>query len=141
MKNRKAYYDFEMITEFEAGICLLGTEVKSIRLGNASFSDSYCFFENGELFLKNLHISEYKNGIKPHETKRDRKLLLTKRELRRIEKSIQEKGLTIVPLTLFFKDNLIKVKIAIARGKKAYDKRNSIKDRDNKRNLKNIEKL
>jgi SsrA-binding protein len=138
MKNRKAYFDYEMIQEFEAGICLVGTEVKSIRLGNASFSDSFCYFIDGELFLKNLHISDYKNAIKPHENKRDRKLLLTKRELIKIEKIIKEKGLTIVPLTLFFKDNLIKVKIAIARGKKDYDKRQTIKDRDNKRNLKNI---
>ena len=125
------------MTHYTAGIVLTGTEIKSIRAGKASFTDSYCSFINNELWLHNLHISEYQEGsYNNHEPKRDRKLLLTKRELRKINSKLNEKGTTIVPIVLFINENgYAKVEIALARGKKMFDKRESIKEKDNRRDM------
>jgi len=137
VKNKKASFEFEFIEEFVAGIVLFGTEIKSIRNGGTSFSDSYCYIRDGEIFVKNLHISEYKfASYNQHEPKRDRKLLLTKREIRKLKEKTQEKGLTIVPSKLFINERgLAKVVIQLARGKKLHDKRESIKDREIKRDI------
>jgi SsrA-binding protein len=117
---------------------LLGTEVKSLRNGRASFNDSYCIFNKGELWLKSLHISEYSHGtVNNHDPLRDRKLLLKKRELAKLEAKIKEKGYTIIPLRIFFTDKrLAKIEIGLGKGKKQYDKRETIKERDNDRELK-----
>lgn len=141
IKNRKANFEFSFIEELVAGIVLVGSEVKSIRNGAVSFSDSYCYVKNGEIFLKNLHISEYKNtSYNQHEPKRDRKLLLTKREIRKLKEKTTEKGLTIVPIKIFVNEKgLIKVTIALCRGKNTYDKRLSLKEKDLKREIKNTE--
>ena len=138
IKNKKASFEFEFLEEFVAGIVLFGSEVKSIRNGAASFTDAYCYINNNEIFLKSLHISEYKNAsYNQHEPKRDRKLLLTKREIKKLKEKTQEKGLTIVPTKLFVNDKgLIKVGIALARGKKLFDKRASIKRKDEERRMK-----
>ena len=137
IKNKKASFNYEFIEKYTAGIVLTGTEIKSIRDGKVSFTDSYCFFAGNELWIKGLHISEYSYGsYNNHLPKRDRKLLLNKKELKKIQKKIQEKGLTIVPVRLFINERgYAKVVIAIARGKAKYDKRQDIKDRDNKRDL------
>ncbi|HOK39265.1 MAG: SsrA-binding protein SmpB [Bacteroidales bacterium] len=141
-KNKKALYKFEIIEKLTAGIVLLGTEIKSIRQGKINFSDSYCTFRNGELWIIGLHISEYTFGTcNNHEPTRERKLLLTRRELSRLEKKVSEKGLTIVPLSLFINEKEIaKLEIALARGKKLHDKREDIKTRDNKRDLDRMSK-
>ncbi len=141
-KNKKAVYKFEIIEKFTAGIVLLGTEIKSIRQGKINFSDSYCTFREGELWIVGLHISEYSLGTcNNHEPLRDRKLLLTRRELLRLEKKVSEKGLTIVPLSLFINEKgIAKLEIALARGKKLHDKREDIKTRDNKRDLDRMSK-
>lgn len=117
---------------------LLGTEVKSLRDGRASFNDSYCIFNKGELWLKSLHISEYSHGtVNNHDPLRDRKLLLKKRELAKLEAKIKEKGYTIIPLRIFFNDKrLAKIEIGLGKGKKQYDKRETIKQRDSDRDLK-----
>jgi SsrA-binding protein len=137
IKNRKASFEYEIIESLEAGIQLVGTEIKSIRSGKANLTDSYCQFINDELFVKNLHISEYVLGTcNNHIAKRDRKLLLQKRELQKWQKKTRESGLTIIPLKLFLNDKgLAKLEIAICRGKKVYDKRESIKDRDVQRDM------
>ena len=132
LKNKKAYHNFEMIEYYSAGVCLSGTEIKSIRANKISFNDAYCYFVNGELFLKNFHISEYENGgYSNHDPKRDRKLLLTKKELRKLESKVNEGGLTIIPTRIFInKKGLAKFDIALAKGKKQRDKRNDILERD-----------
>lgn len=132
IKNKKALFKYEVIESYIAGICLIGTEVKSIREGKISFSDSYCFFDDKELILKNFHISEYDNGtFDKHEPLRDRKLLLTKKELRKLKEKVKDVGLTIVPIKIFINEkNLVKIDIALVKGKKQFDKRNSIKDKD-----------
>jgi SsrA-binding protein len=131
IKNKKAFFNYEVIEKETAGIVLVGTEVKSIISGNISFTDAYCDFVNDELWLKNFHISEYDKALDNHETKRDRKLLLTKNQLNKFRKKFEEKGLTIVPLVIFTNPKgLIKMDIALVRGKKQYDKRNSIKEKD-----------
>lgn len=136
LKNKKSYFEYEFLEEFIAGIVLFGSEVKSIRNGMVSFTDAYCFVFNDEIFLKNLHISEYKNSFENYDPKRERKLLLTKKEIKKIKSKSFEKGLTIIPTKIFSNDNgLIKVTIALARGKKLYDKRESIKKKELKRNL------
>jgi SsrA-binding protein len=137
IKNKKAYFEYFIIDEYVSGIQLLGTEIKSIRNGKVSISESYCSFINNELFLINSFINEYEFGnLRNHDAKRNRKLLLTKRELRKLKVSISEKGLTIIPLSMFINDKgLCKVKIGLAKGKKEHDKRDSIKDRDIKREL------
>jgi len=138
IKNRSAYHDYFIDDKYDAGMVLLGTEVKSLRDGRASFNDSYCIFDKGELWLKSLHISEYSHGTtNNHDPLRDRKLLLKKRELAKLEAKIKEKGYTIIPLRIFFNDRrLIKVEIGLGKGKKQYDKRETIKQRDNDRELK-----
>jgi len=135
IRNRKAEFEYFLLTKYTAGIVLSGTEIKSIRAGRASFSDTYCGFINNELWIHNLHISEYLAGsYNNHEPKRDRKLLLTKRELRKIQSKLNEKGTTIVPISLYINEQgYAKLDISLARGKKMYDKRESIKEKDNRR--------
>jgi SsrA-binding protein len=137
IKNKKASFRFEFIEKLTAGIVLTGTEIKSIRLGKANLADSYCFFRDHELWIRNMHIAEYEYGTYTnHDPYRERKLLLTRQELKRYEKKVNEKGLTIVVTRLFITDRgLAKVEIALARGKKEFDRREEIKRRDNKRNL------
>lgn len=138
IKNRQAYYEYFIDDKYEAGISLLGTEVKSLRAGKASFADAYCLFQDGELWLKSMHIAEYTHGnANNHDPLRDRKLLLTKRELKKWEAKIKEKGYTIIPLRLFMNDkNFMKVEIGLAKGKKLHDKRDSIKQKDTDREMK-----
>jgi SsrA-binding protein len=137
IKNKKAYFEYFLVEEFVAGIVLTGTEIKSIREGKASFADAYCAFIEGELFVRNLHISEYRLGTHyNHDPKRNRKLLLTARELKRLKTKSEEKGFTIVPVLLFINEKgLAKLKISLAKGKHTYDKRESIKKRDIDREL------
>ena len=137
IKNKKASFNYEFIDKYTAGIMLTGTEIKSIRDGKVNFTDAYCFFIGYELWLKGLHISEYSHGsYNNHLPKRDRKLLLNKKELLKIKKKISEKGLTIIPTRMFVNDRgYAKLAIAVARGKAEYDKRHDIKDRDSKREL------
>lgn len=132
IKNKKAWYEYFLLEEFTAGIVLSGSEIKSVREGKVSIAEAYCFLHQGELFIRNMHITEYRHGgYSNHEPKQDRKLLLTRRELKKITVKTVEKGLTIIPLLLFISDNgYAKVKISIARGKKFFDKRDSIKSRD-----------
>jgi SsrA-binding protein len=132
LKNKKAYFNYEIIENFDAGIMLIGSEVKSIRNSNVSFTDSYCFFENEtELYVRNLHIDLYKNtSYNTHEPKRDRKLLLTKKELIKLMDKVKKQGMTILPLLLFFHNGKVKLKIGLAKGKKQYDKREAIKQKD-----------
>ncbi len=131
-KNRKAYHNYFIEEKIEAGIVLTGTEVKSCREGKISFKDSYCDFEDGELYIKGLYIAPYRHAsqVFNHDPERDRKLLLHKNELRRLIGKIKEKGYTIVPLAFYLKGNRIKVEIALARGKKLYDKREAERKRD-----------
>lgn len=137
--NRKANFQYEILNRYEAGLVLLGTEVKSLRESKVNLQDAYGKFTGDELWLLNSHISEFKFGnINNHDPLRKRKLLLKKRELRKIRKHLEEKGLTIVPTKIYFKDSLVKIEMAIARGKKMYDKRQSIKQRDTERKLKRI---
>ncbi len=140
--NKRAKFEFELIEKYTAGIVLAGTEIKSIRLGKASIADSFCEFQNGELFMINSHVEEYSFGTHyNHKAKSERKLLLNKKELKSLHKSVQNKGLTIVPLRLFTNEKgLAKVEIALAKGKKLYDKRETIKDRDNKIDLARLKK-
>jgi SsrA-binding protein len=140
LKNRSAYHDYFIEQRFIAGMVLSGTEVKSLRAGKASFNDAYCFFHNGELFVKSLHISEYKMGtIYNHVPTQERKLLLTKKELRKLEAKIKEKGYTIVPLRIFFtREGWAKMEIGLAKGKKVHDKRQTIKERDSDRELRRM---
>ena len=143
IKNKRAKFDYEILDKYTAGIVLGGTEIKSIRLGKASVSQSFCEFNDaGELFVINMQIDEYSHGgYYNHKPKAERKLLLTKRELKKLRKEVNSSGLTIIPLNLFLNDRgLAKMNIALAKGKKNYDKRETIKDRDNKRNLSRIKK-
>ena len=140
--NRKANYNYFLLEEYVAGIVLEGCEVKSIRNRDVNMSDSYCTFVGNELIIKNMHISPYKNSgftYKDYDPKRDRKLLLTKRELRKLQKDVQVKGYTIVPVNLYTNDKgLVKLTIAMAKGKHTYDKSQTIKERDLDREMKNI---
>ena len=140
VKNNKAFFNYEMIEDYISGIVLVGTEVKSIRLNNVSFVDSYCVFISGELWLKNLHVTEYKipnRFIESYDEKRDRKLLLTKRELKKLESKVKQNSLSIIPTKLYFDERgLIKVNISLCRGKKTYDKKESIKKKDIERDMK-----
>jgi SsrA-binding protein len=134
--NRKALHDYFIIDRFEAGIALKGTEVKSLRQSNANLQDGYAFIRNGEVWLIGMHISPFEKGnINNHDPKRDRKLLLHKQEIRRLLGKIAEKGLTLIPLRIYFKKNIVKVELGIARGKKEYDKREAIKERETKRQI------
>lgn len=141
--NRKAKFEYHFIDTYEAGIVLQGTEMKSIRKGEVNLSDAYCFFKRGELFVKSMFIAEYTFGnIFNHEPRRTRKLLLKKGELKKLEKKIKERGFTIVPYKLFVSERgFAKLEIALAQGKKSYDKRQSIKDRDSKRDLSRMNKM
>lgn len=140
--NRKANYNYFLLEEYVAGIVLEGCEVKSIRNRDVNMSDSYCTFVGNELIIKNMHISPYKNSgftYKDYDPKRDRKLLLTKRELRKLQKDVQIKGHTITPVNLYINDKgLVKLTIAMAKGKHTYDKSQTIKERDLDREMKNI---
>jgi SsrA-binding protein len=138
IRNRSAYHDYFIEDKYIAGLVLAGTEVKSLREGRASFNDAFCFFNKGELWIKSLHISEYAFGnYNNHLAVRERKLLLNKKELRKLETKIKEKGYTIVPLRIFFTDkNLAKLEIGLGKGKKIYDKRETIKQRDTEREMK-----
>jgi len=137
IKNKKVYFEYEILEKFTAGIQLQGTEIKSIRAGRAGLVDSFCQFYNAELYVKNLHIAEYFFGsINNHEAKRERKLLLNKKELIKLERKTKETGFTIVPLRLFLNDKgLAKLEIALVKGKKTYDKRESLKQKDAKRDI------
>src|SRR5947209_2758503 len=138
IKNRQAYFEYYIDDKYVAGIVLTGTEVKSLREGKATFNDSYCIFQKGELWIKSFHISEYSHGtVNNHDPIRERKLLLNRRELKKMESKIKEKGYTIVPLRLFFNEkNFAKLEIGLARGKKLHDKRETIKQRDTEREIK-----
>jgi SsrA-binding protein len=135
--NRKAKFSYEFVETFTAGMMLRGTEIKSIRAGHANLSDSYCVFKNDELFVKNLHISEYVNGnIYNHDILRVRKLLLNRKELNKWHKKVKESGFTIIPYRIFVNaSGIAKMEIALARGKKTHDKRNTLKERDDKRDM------
>jgi len=135
--NKKAGYEYELIDKFTAGIQLLGSEIKSIRAGKASIKESYCLFVNGELWVRNMDVSVYAQAsINNHEPKRDRKLLLNKIELRKLRKKIDQKGLSIVPTRLYISDRgYAKLSISLAKGKKTYDKRESLKKKDTKREI------
>ncbi|MDO5571306.1 MAG: SsrA-binding protein [Bacteroidales bacterium] len=137
IKNKRATFDFEILDSYKAGIVLTGTEIKSIRLGKASLVDSFCYFANGELWIKNMYIAEYFYGTyNNHTARRERKLLLEKKELVKLERQIKESGLTIIPSKLFIDEKgHAKVMIALAKGKKSYDKRQSIKEREDKRQM------
>lgn len=137
IRNKKASFEYHILETFTAGIKLLGTEIKSIREGKANISDSFCTFISEELYVRNLHISEYSHGsFYNHEAKRDRKLLLTKKELKKLVLKGEDKGLTIIPLKIFISDRgFAKMNIALAQGKKSFDKRDSIKERDVKREM------
>ncbi len=143
IKNKKARFEYELLDSYIAGIVLSGTEIKSIRDSKASISESFCEFnDQGELFVINMQIDEYTHGSHyNHKPKAERKLLLNRQELKKLQKEVNTSGLTIVPLLLFMSDKgLAKLKIALARGKKLYDKRESMKDRDNKKDLDRIKK-
>ena len=135
IKNRKAEFQYFLLTSFTAGIVLTGTEIKSIRAGRANITDAYCLFINGELWVHNMHISEYAAGsYNNHLPKRDRKLLLNKKEMRKLLIKLNERGFTIVPTLLWINENgYAKLDISLARGKKLYDKRESIKEKDERR--------
>ncbi len=137
IRNKRASFDFELIDTYQAGIVLVGTEIKSIRLGKASLVDTFCFFNDGELWVKNMNISEYFYGTyNNHLPRRDRKLLLNKRELQKICRQTKDTGFTIVPTKLYLNEKgLAKVEIAVAKGKKSYDKRESLKEKDDKRQM------
>ena len=137
IKNRRASFDYEFIEEYTAGIVLTGTEIKSIRAGKAGLADAYCYFHRGEWWIKGMYVAEYKLGTYyNHAERRERKLLLQKKELSKLERKTKESGLTIVPLRVFLNDKgFAKVRIALARGKKQYDKRESLKAKDAKREM------
>jgi SsrA-binding protein len=138
IKNRSAYFEYFIDQKFDAGIVLTGTEVKSLRAGKASFNDSYCIIHKGEIWLKSLHIAEYSHGtIHNHIPVHDRKLLLQKREIKKIEARLKEKGFTLIPLRIYFNEkNLAKMQLGLGKGKKLHDKRETIKQRDSDRELK-----
>jgi SsrA-binding protein len=138
LKNRSAFHEYSIEDTYVAGLVLVGTEVKALRSGKASFNDSYCYFHDDELFIKSLHISEYAFGTtQKHEPLQERKLLLTKRELKKLQSKTSEKGYTIVPLRIFFNEkNIAKMEIGIGKGKKLHDKRETIKQRDTEKEMK-----
>lgn len=138
IKNRRASFDYEFLETFTAGIVLCGSEIKSVRAGKASIVDGYCYFSGGELYVRNMNIALYHwaTAWGAHEPKRDRKLLLTKKELRRLQRAVKEKGLTIVAVKMYIAENgYAKLVIALARGKKEFDKRESIKEKDLRREM------
>jgi SsrA-binding protein len=138
ISNRSAYHEYFIEDKWVAGMVLAGTEVKALRAGKASFNDAYCFFQKGELWIKSLHISEYSHGtVNNHAPTQERKLLLQKRELKKLESKINEKGFTIIPLRIFFSEKgFAKLEIGLGKGKKLHDKRETIKQRDVQREIK-----
>ena len=142
IQNRRAYFEYEVMDQYTAGIMLTGTEIKSIKEGKANINEAYCVFQQGELFIKNMHITEYKLGTHyNHDPLRLRKLLLKGRELTKMLTKVKEKGLTIIPLKIFLSERgYAKMDIALAKGKKVHDKRDSIKNKDNKRDLDRVMK-
>ena len=136
VSNRKAYHDYFILESYEAGIALKGTEVKSLRERNASLQDSYAVIRNGEVVLVGMHINPFEKGnINNHDPKRERKLLMHRREIRRLFGKVADKGLTLIPLRIYFKKNIAKAEIGLARGKKEYDKRETIKKREVEREM------
>ena len=137
IKNKRASFDYELLDTYQAGIVLTGTEIKSIRLGKASLVDTFCFFNNGELWVKNMYIAEYFYGTyNNHQARRDRKLLLTKKELQKIQRLSKESGFSVIPTKIYISDKgLAKIIVAVAKGKKVYDKRESIKESEDKRQM------
>jgi SsrA-binding protein len=136
IENRKARHDFHIDDTYEAGIALKGTEVKSIRAGKASLNEAFAYLNRGEVWLKNMYIKPYEFGsYQNHDERRDRKLLLKRKEIREIDKSMNQKGFTLVPLKLYFKGGYVKILLGLARGKKQYDKREDIKEKDVKREI------
>jgi SsrA-binding protein len=137
IENRRARFDYQFLEHYTAGIVLQGTEIKSIREGKAGLSDSYCYFKGGELYIRNMHITEYSEAsFKNHEPLRERKLLLSKMELRKLENKLKDQGLTIIPVKLFISDRgYAKLDIALAKGKKEFDKRQDIKKKDAEREI------
>jgi len=137
IKNKRATFDYELVETFTAGIVLTGTEIKSIRLGKASLADTYCFFERGGLWVRNMHIAEYFYGTyNNHSARRDRKLLLNKNELRKLSRLTKETGFTMIPIRMFINEKgLAKLVIAVAKGKKQYDKRQSLREKEDKRSM------
>jgi SsrA-binding protein len=137
VKNKKALFEYNLLDSFEAGIQLLGSEIKSIRAGKVNLQEAYCYFSGDELFIKGMHIAEYSHGgYANHDPVRPRKLLLKRTELRKIKNKLKEKGLTVIPVKLYINERgLAKLEIAIAKGKKLYDKRQDIKTKDVKREL------
>ena len=142
IKNRSAYFEYFIDDKYSAGIMLTGTEVKSLRAGKGNFNDAYCLINDGELWIKSFHIAEYTFGtVNNHDPVRDRKLLLHKKEIKKIQTKIKEKGYTLIPLRLFFNEkNFFKMEIGLAKGKKLHDKRESIKQRDTDREIKRFVK-
>lgn len=141
VSNRRARHDYEILETYEAGIVLLGTEIKSLRNHGGALQDAFVVINKGEAFLKNASIAPYKFGnVFNHEERRDRKLLLHRREIDKLKKQIEQKGLTIIPLALYLKKGYVKVKLGVARGKKHHDKRASIKEREEKRSIARIMK-
>jgi len=138
IKNKKAGFEYAFLEKYSAGIQLTGTEIKSVRDGKVNFTDSFCVIDNGEIFIKNLHIAQYTEGsYNNHEPKRTRKLLLTKKEIRKLSVKMKEKGLTVVPLRMFINERgYAKLDIALAKGKKSYDKRADLKEKDIQRAMK-----
>lgn len=136
--NRKANYEYFILDEYDAGIVLVGSEVKSIRQGNVTIADSFIYLKDNGVWIKNLKVAKYSqtHASLTHDENRDKKLLLTKKQIRKIEKSLQDKGVTCIPLKIFTKGNRIKVKIGVAKGKKLYNKREDIKRKDIERELK-----
>lgn len=141
--NRRATFEYHFVTRYEAGIALMGTEIKAYRAGHVNLTDAYCLFEKGELFVHNLYIAEYENGTySNHVPRRLRKLLLRRGELRKLERKASEKGFTIVPYRMYLSERgFVKLEIALAQGKKEYDKRDSIREKDNKRELDRLKKI
>lgn len=143
IKNKKAFHDYELIERFTAGIQLMGTEIKSIRLGKVSLADSYCVFYKDELFIRGLQIAEYAWGsYNNHEPGRERKLLLTRKELNKLQRKVKESGLTIIALKIFIAESgYAKLEIALAKGRKQYDKREALKKKDTQLQLDRLQKL
>lgn len=142
VRNKRATYDYEILEEWTAGIVLVGTEIKSIRMGKASMTDSYCYFDRGELWIRGVNIAEYGWGTcNNHVPKRDRKLLLTRKELAKMERALQDRGLTVVGLRLFLNERgLAKVSVGLGRGRKSYDKREYLKANDARREMDQVKK-
>ena len=142
IKNKKAYYEYEILEKFTAGVMLTGTEIKSIRQSKASIKEAYCAIQNEEVIIRNMFVNEYENGnIYNHDTKRDRKLLLNRTEINKLNKAIKQKGNTIIPLHLFINSKgYAKIEIALTKGKKIHDKRQDLKEKDSKREIDRIKK-